>query len=271
MLTYPQSDVMLSRRLERCEANTNAAFVEARARVQPESGAGWIECNGTYAMFDGVSSPLTQTFGFGLFSPPSDADLDLLEDFIGSRGAPVFHEVSPLAPPETLELFARRGYHPVETTSILYRPIVAITPTTGVQTRIIEPGEEKLWASTSAEGWREYPELGAFMLDLARVVAESRDTRPFLAEIDGRPVATGALSIHDGIAILAGASTIPEFRNRGAQRALLEARLAYAAQHGCELAMMGAQPGSGSQRNAERQGFRIAYTRIKWGLAASSS
>jgi len=27
---------------------------------------------------------------------------------------------------------------------------------------------------------------------------------------------------------------------------------------------MGALPGSGSQRNAERNGFRIAYTRIKW-------
>jgi hypothetical protein len=34
---------------------------------------------------------------------------------------------------------------------------------------------------------------------------------------------------------------------------------------GCDLAMMGAQPGSASQRNGERQGFRIAYTRIKWG------
>jgi hypothetical protein len=30
--------------------------------------------------------------------------------------------------------------------------------------------------------------------------------------------------------------------------------------------MMGAAPGSASQRNAERQGFRIAYTRIKWQL-----
>jgi hypothetical protein len=29
---------------------------------------------------------------------------------------------------------------------------------------------------------------------------------------------------------------------------------------------MGAAPGSASQRNAERQGFRIAYTRIKWNL-----
>ena len=58
---------------------------------------------------------------------------------------------------------------------------------------------------------------------------------------------------------------MPEWRNRGAQRALLEHRLGRAAEAGCDLAMMGAAPGSASQRNAERQGFRIAYTRIKWG------
>jgi hypothetical protein len=34
---------------------------------------------------------------------------------------------------------------------------------------------------------------------------------------------------------------------------------------GCDLAMVCTEPGSGSQRNAERQGFQIAYTRIKWG------
>jgi hypothetical protein len=28
--------------------------------------------------------------------------------------------------------------------------------------------------------------------------------------------------------------------------------------------MMAAAPGGVSQRNAEREGFRIAYTRIKW-------
>ncbi len=30
--------------------------------------------------------------------------------------------------------------------------------------------------------------------------------------------------------------------------------------------MMVAQPGSGSHRNAERNGFRVAYTRTKWQL-----
>jgi len=38
----------------------------------------------------------------------------------------------------------------------------------------------------------------------------------------------------------------------------------YAHEHGCDLAMMVAEAGSESQRNAERQGFRVAYTRVKW-------
>ena len=77
-------------------------------------------------------------------------------------------------------------------------------------------------------------------------------------------VIAGALSIIDGVALLAGASTTPKARGRGAQLALLDIRLRHAAEHGCDLAMMGAAPGSGSQRNAQRHGFLIAYTRIKW-------
>ena len=77
-------------------------------------------------------------------------------------------------------------------------------------------------------------------------------------------VAAGAIAIHDGVALLAGASTRPAWRGRGAQGALLRARLDYARAAGCDLAMMGAAPGSTSQCNAERQGFRVAYTRIKW-------
>jgi hypothetical protein len=70
----------------------------------------------------------------------------------------------------------------------------------------------------------------------------------------------------EGVALLAGASTIPGKRKLGAQLALLDVRLRAGAEQGCDLAMMCAQPGSASQRNAERHGFRIAYTRTKWRL-----
>jgi GNAT superfamily N-acetyltransferase len=177
-----------------------------------------------------------------------------------------------MAPPETLEVLARGGYRPVELTSLLYQPIVPRTPSESrVTTRIINPGEEDLWSATAAEGWSEFPGLEDFVRDVGRVSAGAHGTHAFIAELDGRPVGTGALAIHDGIALLAGASTIPSARKQGAQKALLEARLRFAADNGGDLATMSALPGSASQRNAERQGFRIAYTRIKWGHAVSAS
>jgi hypothetical protein len=105
------------------------------------------------------------------------------------------------------------------------------------------------------------------MLGLAQVSTRRADSASFPAELEGRPVATGALSLCEGVALFAGASTVPEARGRGAQTSLLDARLRYAAERGCDLAMMCALPGTASQRNAERQGFSIAYTRIKWRLA----
>jgi GNAT superfamily N-acetyltransferase len=113
-------------------------------------------------------------------------------------------------------------------------------------------------------GWGEVDGLVEFLRGFSRVVAGAEDAYPFIADIDSVPVASGLLTMHAGVALLAGASTVPEARGRGAQRALLAARLRFARDHGCRLAMMCAAPGSSSQRNAERHGFRIAYTRIKW-------
>ena len=151
----------------------------------------------------------------------------------------------------------------------MFRPLPRAEPAArgrDVSARLVGAGEHELWAQTSARGWSESG-FGDFMLGLARVGAARADALSFLAELDGRPVATGAMSIHEGVALMAGASTVPEARGRGAQLALLDARLRHASEQGCDLAMMCALPGSASQRNAERHGFRIAYTRVKWRLS----
>lgn len=266
------SDLSLSRRLERAEARSNADFVETRARIDPDSGAEWIDVAGAYAMYDGVSSPLTQTFGLGLFDPVTAAELDRIEEFFRRRGAPVFHEVSPLADPQLLPLLGERGYRPIELTSVMFRPIRdELSIEAGnekIRVRIIDPAEEwELWARTAAKGWSEFPEVSDLMFGLGEVTAKRPEGLSFLAELHGEAIATGVLVLHEGVALLGGASTIPEGRRQGAQLALLESRLRHAAENGCDLAMMCALPGSASQRNAERQGFRIAYTRIKWGLS----
>ena len=278
MSGYALADLALARRLERAEATASAAFVEARARLEPASGACWREVAGAYAMFDGVGSAITQTFGLGMFATPTDGDLAALEAFFDERGAETFHEVSPLAGLELLPRFAARGYHPIELTSVMHRPVV-LEGERGPDDRgpddraprVREAGaaDAGTYADTAAEGWSsEGAELAGFVRGYALITAAARGVRTFLAELDGRPVAAAALVVHDGVALFAGASTVPAFRGRGAQAALLAARMRAAADAGCDLAMMGALPGSASQRNAERAGFRIAYTRIKWARAA---
>jgi GNAT superfamily N-acetyltransferase len=270
--SFPFSDLALARRLERAEARSNAGFVEARAAVFPDSGACWIEVAGAYAMFDGVNSPSTQTFGLGLLQPVTSAVMEEIEEFFQRRGAPVFHEVSPLADIALLALLNERGYQPIEFTSVMVRPIRldirrAESSSARIQVRLIREEERELWAQTSARGWSELTEYADLMLDMARVCAQKSDALSFIAELEGQPIATGAMILGNGVALLAGASTIPEARRQGAQLALLEGRLHHASEQGCDLAMMCAAPGSSSQRNAERNGFRIAYTRIKWRLA----
>lgn len=266
------SDRDLARKLELTEARSSAAFVEARARISPASGATWIETAGAYAMFDGSESPLTQTFGLGVFDEVTGGDLDEIEKFFKERGAPILHEVSPLADPAVFELLNERGYQPIEFTSVMYRPIEAeINPDLPINpkitTRIVEAGEEKLWARTSADGWAtEMEGLAEFMFDFGQVGATCAGGFPFLAELDDQPISAGMLFVFDDAALLAGASTVPAGRRQGAQSALLAARLRFAATRGCTIAMMGASPGSQSQRNAEKNGFRIAYTRTKWHL-----
>ena len=266
---YPFADLSLARRLERTEALSNADFIEGRARAFPDKGATWKEIAGTYAMYDGRSSPVTQTFGMGMFQPLKERELKAVEQFFLERGAAICHEVSPHADPSVLPLLNDGGYQPIEFTSVMYRPISRESPLSvavneKIQVRLTGPAEADLWAEVAFRGWSEFGELADFLHDVGRVNARRENARSFLAILNGRPIATGLMNIFDGVALLAGASTVPEGRKQGAQLALLDARLRYAAQNDCDIAMMCALPGSASQRNAERHGFRIAYTRIKW-------
>jgi GNAT superfamily N-acetyltransferase len=268
----PFSDLSLSRRLERTEGHACAEYAEARRRLYPDSGATWIECAGAYAVFDGVDSPLTQSFGLGIFEELTPASLDLIERFFLERAAPVLHEVSPLAGVAALDLLCRRNYRPIEISNVLYRPLEE-QPTAEQQghisVRVIGPEEAQLWTNVSARGWsHEHPELMDFLLQLGAISTARRQGLCFLAEVDGEPGAAGVLCMHDKVALFGGSATIPELRRRGLQTALLHERMRHAFDHGCDLAMMVALPGSESQRNAERKGFRIAYTRTKWKLCS---
>jgi hypothetical protein len=268
------ADLALARRLEAAEGWGSVMFAEAHRRVDPSCGAEWLVCGGTQAIFDGASSPITQSFGLGLQEPVSAATLDALEAFFAERGAAAQHEVCPLAGVGPTSALAARGYEPIEISNVMYQPVgrPGNDPRRRIRVRVIDRGETALWTDISARGWApEAPQLEHFMRDLGTITVEREQTWCFLAEVDGTPGAAGVLAMRDGVALFAGASTVPELRHRGLQAALLAARMRWAYDHHCDVAMMVAEAGSGSQRNAERSGFRVAYTRTKWMLDPQES
>lgn len=267
MNDYPPVDLALARQLERAEATANAAFVDARALVSPGFGATWIEVAGVRAMFDGVGSPLTQTFGLGLFAPFLETEFAEVEAFFSERGSSTFHEVSSFTPRITADLLHSRGYARVEDSVVLVRPVaLAAAPASdAIVVRHLAPSDRAQWARVSALGWASEDEaLAAFVESFGQVAARAEGVECFLAEVDGEAIGAASLNVSAGVALFAGASTIPAARRRGAQQALLNSRLAFAAAAGLGVAMVVTQPDSGSMRNAERQGFRAAYTRTKW-------
>lgn len=129
------ADRVLARRLERCEAHANAAFVDARASLTPALGATRCDVDGTWAMFDGVGSPLTQTFGLGLFSDVTPTQLEQLETFFTSRGSEVMHEICVMADPGVLPLLGARGYQPIEWSQVLCQTLSGSADTPSAHNR----------------------------------------------------------------------------------------------------------------------------------------
>jgi GNAT superfamily N-acetyltransferase len=252
---FPRVDLELARNLERAEAMSNAAAVEARQRAQPELGAEWIDVAGAYAMYDGPDGPTTQTFGIGLFERFLDREFEQVEEFFTRHRTSVYHEVCSFAAHDTIGQLSARGYTPFEPSVVLIRSTSdrSRSKSGAIKARAIGLDELPTWCRVAGEAWgAESPELGEFVAGLGDIWGRARGVTCFLAERDGVAVGSGALNIANGVAIMAGASTIPSARRQGAQAALLETRLAFAAERGVELAMVVTAPGGGSQRNSER-------------------
>lgn len=259
------ADAVLAGRLERAEGFAGAAFVEARG-----GDSHWARIGGAYSMFDGVDSPLTQTFALGMSEPATGSVLSEIEEFFGQHKAPVQHEICPLAGVALSRSLAERGYVPFEMSNVLFLELAGNRHETAVNNelsvRTATTGDADLYARAAGEGWREAGEIAHLVTEMARIMFAARGYVGFLVEKQGEVVATAGLVVNEGVALFAGASTIPEARGQGAQQILLAARLRHAEEAGCDFAMIVTEPGSGSQRNAERSGFRIGYTRTKWRL-----
>lgn len=244
------ADLALARRIEQASAAFGHDAVRAHRGLFPQSEAVALDCGSGVAVFLNEDSPLTQVrgAGFGEFS------LDEVEEFFDSRTAPVTFSLSPFADAALLTNLTRRGYEFGTFENTLARPVtqadIAEDPD------VTPAADPNAWSDLLAESF------------FGVVTAMGRDLGQTLYAIPSChnleiPGAAGAqLDIRDGLAVLQCDGTLERFRGQGLQSKLIRARLSLAAQSGCDLAVADTQPGSQSQRNYERAGFQVIYTKV---------
>jgi GNAT superfamily N-acetyltransferase len=257
----------LALELELAEAQAAVECAQQSLALQPNSSSAVEPLAGGYAVFCGPGNPVTQAVALGLHGPVSADEFDKLESFYSTRNEPVRVETCPLADATLFEHYKSRNYYVSEFSNVMVRPVPqdAIPPVpNGIDLRLAKPEELDLWVMTVSQGFAENYPVTHELLSIMKMFAMGTNTECYLARIDGRVVGGATLAIRGRIAGFFGASTLPDFRNRGVQTALLHLRLRRAAEAHCELAMSLAQPGSHSQRNITRLGFQTLYTRVKF-------
>jgi GNAT superfamily N-acetyltransferase len=255
-----------ARRLERALAGTCAAFAASMARLDPASRASSLETPAGVAIFAGVGSPLTQGLATGLAGPVAAADLDRLEAHVapGGAGTPQL-ELSPFAHPSLSRLLAGRGYRVHEWQLVWVRTVPRepmAPPPPGIEVRRVRPGEEDAHLRAVLAGFLEVEDVPEEAVALLRPGAFAEGHELYLALVGGEPVGGASLSFAGGVALVNGSGVRPAFRGRGAQGALIRARLDRARELGCDVACSTTLPGTPSRRNMERHGFQVAYPKL---------
>jgi hypothetical protein len=257
-------DKVLARRFESCEEMPQVEYALVFQKTRPEIGAAAEEICGGHMIFAGLGSPIGRVTGAGLDRALTAQDLDRVEEFYRTHRAPSQVDLCPMHGPEMFEMLKDRGYAIAELNNVLYRKLET---------------EEKFPAAPAGCEIRralleEAPTTGAIVESaffpegapeayrgLITPLYQMQGALAFAALVEGKLVAcgTGLVIPKHRVFALCGAGTLADFRGRGLQTA--RARMAAAVEAGCEYAVVVTQGGATSQRNAERLGFRVAYSK----------
>ena len=258
-------DLALACRLEVACAWRGIKYTQAKGKLQPEIKVAVASIAGGHVIYAGTNSPVNGAKGLGMHGPVTSTDLDCVEQFYSRRGTVPRVDVCPLADSSLLDLLRRVGYRLERFYSVLVCTVpdntIAAPLPSGVRVSKVSPEERDLWLHTVAQGFAGEEVPPQETLDMLAPNFHSATATCFLAWVDGQPAGGGAMVTHSGVAELCSASTRPPFRKRGVQTALLHTRLLAAQEAGCDLAMVVTSQGAASQRNVERIGFRLAYTK----------
>jgi len=266
------ADARLGARIDRAEGRL-VAQMAAEARSNARGGAVILPISGGVSVFAGPRSPMNKVIGLGF-----DMELDLqalreIEDRWRERDEPVRIELSTLTDPAIAAELSDHGYRLRGFENVLARRLHDLPDPAvfrDISIDLVGQDDVSAWFEVAVDSFANMDgtgsvaddplsreELARSLGDLLGGMAYSR----YLARIGGLPVGEAALHVDDRLALLAGSGTLPAYRGRGVQKALVQRRLHDARNAGCEFAVVVTAPGSRSQDNVMRRGFELLYSR----------
>ena len=207
------------------------------------------------------STMLNRVAGLGLAGPVTDAMLDDIGAFFRAAGADYAVSLAPAAEPTLTARLTERGFSAGYAWMKFRRDLSPPVPAE-TQLRVAATDDGAAFGSVVGRAYG-LPDEAASMFSH---VGARRDWHLFLAYDNGEPVGGAALYAHDGVGWLGATAILAEQRGRGAQNALLAARIARGRELG--LSALTTETGerlpdraSSSYRNILRAGFEEAYLR----------
>ena len=262
-----QATVALAQRVERMEID----FCAVLARVGEPGGGAAIDVGGGRAVWSAPGAPMNKVLGLGVGCAVSDDDLDAIEDFYDEHGTPIQIELCPLASSDLPSRLSERGYALKGFENELACTLPASVPVdSDVRVEIASnDADTETWLRVTTEGFASPDGSGAPIVPTADTMKTVSgimrsfvhpDIVRYLAWVDGAPAAAASSTITGGVLGIFGTSTVPAYRRRGAQAAVVSRALRGAIGR-ADLAIATTEPGSVSQRTFERFGFQVLYTR----------
>jgi GNAT superfamily N-acetyltransferase len=203
---------------------------------------------------------VNRMLGLGVETPATEAHLDEIADFFAAARTRYYVSASRAAGRELEPLLRAHGFEPGYAWAIFRRRVEPYLAETGLRVEQARAGAD--FGTIVAAAYEFPPDVGAA---IAALPGRTR-WHCYVAYAGDEPAGAAAVFVEGRGAWLGFAGTAPEHRRKGAQNALMAARIAKAASLGAEVLatetgeLLPDRP-SGSYRNIERAGFELAYVR----------
>lgn len=260
--------------LQRNEAASFHAAMVSDSLVRAHFGFTLARRHGLLALGSTrLAGPLFhRTIGFGISAPANAATVAAVLRHYAELGADARIEVAEgIAPRDTDGLLRRQGFrrereaHTVHLRTAVRPP--EVRHVRGLSIDSVRQRDLRRFGRLARTGFEEDGERGAFVeRSTAALLRRGTPGRfiGYLGRIDGEAAATGIVCLTPGVGGLYSDTTLPEFRGRGIQPAMIRSRIERGLRRGERIFTARTEGANASARNYEQTGFVPLYRASFW-------